>query len=271
MRQGHDAEPLEALGGLVLGCTNGHRFDANRHGFLNLLDASNGITGDSRELLEARSRFLGAGHFEPIVDAIAAALPTARPLSILDSGAGTGYYLRTVLSRSPGSLDALGAHCLVTDASAAAVAMSVTATGSPGLVADVWRPSPVRDSRADAILCVFAPRNPLEFARVLREGGRLVVVTPADAHLSELRAAGLLIGMQEGKRDRLDAAFAPRFELVDRTELTYSIELDSAAAHDLTTMGPSGHHEARGTWGGGEVTVSVECSVFALNSATRSA
>jgi 23S rRNA (guanine745-N1)-methyltransferase len=149
--------------------------------------------------------------------------------------------------------------------------MSVTATGSPGLVADVWRPSPVRDSRADTILCVFAPRNPSEFARVLRDGGRLIVVTPAATHLSELRAAGLLIGMQEGKRARLDTAFAAQFELVDRTELTYSIELDSAAAHALTMMGPSGHHEVRGTWAGGEVTVSVDCSVFELNDATRSA
>jgi 23S rRNA (guanine745-N1)-methyltransferase len=262
----HCAEPLEALDGFVLGCENGHRFDAGKRGYLNLLDPGKGITGDPRELLEARARFLGAGHFEPIADAVAAALPTTTPLSILDSGAGTGYYLRQVLSRSPGPVDALA-----TDASSAAVAMSIAATGSAGLVADVWRPSPVRDSRADVILCVFAPRNPAEFARILRDDGRLIVVTPTGAHLRELREAGLVMGMQDDKRDRLDAAVASQFDLLERTETSYTIDLDAAAARDLTTMGPSGHHDTSGTWPGGAVTVSVDCSVFAVNSATRTA
>jgi 23S rRNA (guanine745-N1)-methyltransferase len=148
--------------------------------------------------------------------------------------------------------------------------MSVAATGAAGLVADVWRPSPVRDARADAILCVFAPRNPSEFARILREEGRLVVVTPRENHLGELRRAGLLIGMQEDKLNRLDAALGEEFELVERSRLTYPIELTSAEAEDLTTMGPSGHH-ATGRGIAGEVTVSVDCSVFALRGATKSA
>ena len=250
----------------MLGCESGHRFDANKRGYLNLIDAGKGIAGDPRELLEARSRFLETGHFLPIADAVANSLPTTSPLSVLDSGAGSGYYLRHVISRSPASVDSLAS-----DASQAAVAMTVAATGSSGLVADVWRPSPVRDSRADAILCVFAPRNPPEFARILRPGGRLVVVTPTEAHLQELRAAGLVIAMQDDKRDRLDAALAPHFDLLDRTALDYTVELDPAVAQDLTAMGPSGHHEPGGVWPGGSVTVSVDCSVFALTGTTVSA
>ena len=188
---------------------------------------------------------------------MAAALPSDRPLAILDSGAGTGYYLRHVLTRSPVAHDALAA-----DASVAAVAMSVAATGSCGLVADVWLPSPVRDARADAILCIFAPRNPAEFARILRPGGTLVVVTPAAEHLAELRAAGLLIGMQHDKLAKLDASFGGHLDLAHRDRLTYEIDLSAAAAADLTTMGPSGHHETSGSWTGGTVTVSVDCSVF---------
>lgn len=242
----------------MLGCPNGHRFDANKHGYLTVLDARKGITGDPRGLLEARARFLSTGHYQPIADAVAAALPRPGPLSVLDSGAGSGYYLRHVLSRSPAPVDALAS-----DASSAAVSMSVAAAGSTGLVADVWLPSPVRDSRADVILCVFAPRNPPEFARILRPDGRLIVVTPNEAHLDELRQAGLLMGIQDAKLERLDAGLGPHVELLDRTETTYPIELDAASAHDLTTMGPSGHHESSGAWTGGSVTVSVTCSVFA--------
>ena len=241
----------------MLGCESGHRFDANRRGFLNALDVTKGITGDPRELLEARARFLGSGHYLRIADAVAASLPSTAPISILDSGSGTGYYLRHALSRSPVSSDGLAA-----DASVAAVTMSVTATGSAGLVADVWRPSPVRDSRADAILCIFAPRNPPEFARILRADGRLIVVTPTQAHLQELRRAGLLMGIQDDKLERLDAALDPFFDLFDRHTVSYGIDLDQTAARDLTTMGPSGHHEPAGIWPGGQVTVSVDCGVY---------
>ena len=253
----HCGQPLAALDDLVLGCPEGHRFDVNKRGYLSVIDAAKGIAGDPRELLEARARFLALGHYTPIADAVAAALPTASPLAILDSGAGTGYYLRQVLSRSPAPHDALAS-----DASPAAVTMSLAATGSAGLVADVWRPSPVRDARADVVLCIFAPRNPAEFARILRPGGLLVIVTPTERHLSELRAAGLLMGMQPAKRERLDAALDPLFLLRQREETRYRIELSPAEAHDLTSMGPSGHHAVAGTWAGGDVTVSVECSVF---------
>ena len=209
-----------------------------------------------------RARFLALGLYTPIADAVAAALPTDRPLAILDSGAGTGYYLQHVLSRAPAPHDSLAV-----DASTAAVAMSVAATGACGLVADVWRSSPVRDARADAILCVFAPRNAAEFARVLRSDGTLVVVTPASDHLAELRDAGLLIGMQSDKLAKLDESLQPHFTLGTRSGLRYEIDLSPAAAADLTGMGPSGHHEAAGPWQGGTATVSVDVSSFTPRSA----
>jgi len=188
---------------------------------------------------------------------VAATLPADRSLAILDSGAGTGYYLQHVLSRSP-----IAQPALAVDASSAAVAMSVASTGSCGLVADVWRPSPVRDARADAILCVFAPRNAAEFNRVLRADGTLVVVTPASDHLAELRAAGLLIGMQPDKLAKLDESVEGHFRLAERMSLRYEIDLSPAVAADLTGMGPSGHHEPTGVWQGGSVTVSVDVSSF---------
>ena len=164
-----------------------------------------------------------------------------------------------MLSHSPVTHDALAS-----DASAAAVSMTIAATGCAGLVADVWQPSPVRSARADVILCVFAPRNPAEFARILRADGALIVVTPARDHLIQLRLAGLIIGMQEDKLAQLDFALGKLFSLHDRARLHYEIELSAAAAADLTGMGPSGHHEAIGQWPGGSATVSVDCSVFAV-------
>jgi 23S rRNA (guanine745-N1)-methyltransferase len=176
---------------------------------------------------------------------------------VVDSGTGSGYYLAQVQSQRSDPV-----HALAVDASQAAVAMSVAATGSSGLVADVWRPSPIRSARADAVLCVFAPRNPAEFARVLRADATLVTVTPASDHLTELRAAGLLLGMQPDKLSKLDNSLDPHFDLAHRTALRYTVKLDADTASDLTSMGPSGHHEITREWPGGSVTVAVDVSTY---------
>ena len=66
-------------------------------------------------------------------------------------------------------------------------------------VCDVWRGLPLADACADVVLDVFAPRNGAEFRRVLRPGGRLVVVTPTPAHLAELVPLLGLIGVDPDK------------------------------------------------------------------------
>jgi len=239
-------------------CSSGHSFDANKRGFLNLVDRSKGIHGDSREILEARDRFLALGHYSPIVDLVEQGLPARDDLQIVDSGCGTGYYAAALGARRPlGGLFEL-------DVSLDAVTLAVRATGAPGVVTDVWRPLPVRSVRADVVLCVFAPRNTDEFARVLRDDGRLVVVTPAAGHLEQLRAQGRVIGMQADKLEHLDAALGTRFALHDRRSTVYDVRLDAAAAADLAGMGPSGHHGAHPRPSDDEttVTVAIDVSVY---------
>jgi 23S rRNA (guanine745-N1)-methyltransferase len=244
------------LGGLVLGCERGHRFDANRRGFLSAIDAGGGIAGDTREILEARARFLDLGHYRPIMDAVAASMPPSPSLRVLDAGSGTGHYLAHVLSAGS---DRTG---LALDASSPAVALSVARADSPGLVADTWKPLPVRSGRADVILCVFAPRNPAEFARILAPNGALVVVTPAQAHLQELRGAGLTIGMQQDKLEALGTALGPHFSLDHTERVSFTMMLDAHSGGTLAFMGPSGHHERAGAWQGGDVTAEVDVTVW---------
>ena len=53
-------------------CGEGHSFDVARQGYLSLL-AGEGTphAGDTAEMVAARERFLGAGHFEPLAEALA--------------------------------------------------------------------------------------------------------------------------------------------------------------------------------------------------------
>jgi 23S rRNA (guanine745-N1)-methyltransferase len=249
-------EALTAIGGLVCGCANGHRFDANKRGYLSLL-ASTRFTGDSPAILDARAAFLALGHYERIADAVANAVPAAAA-SVIDSGCGTGYYLGAVRSTHPG-IDALAL-----DVSPAAVARTVAATGAAGLVADVWSPLPLRDAVTDAITCVFAPRNAPEFARVLTPGGTLVVVTPREEHLQQLRATGRVLQIQQDKLAAVDSALLGQFALSDRAALSYVVSLDVEAQSLVAGMGPAGHHPERATAAAGvlEVTVAVDVSVY---------
>jgi 23S rRNA (guanine745-N1)-methyltransferase len=228
---------LARAGGAVR-CGQGHSFDLARQGYLSLLGGDAVHAGDSADMVAARERFLAAGHFEPLAEALAGALEVAPPLGcIVDLGAGTGWYLARLLDGLP---DARG---LALDVSKPALRRAARAHPRMAAVAcDSWRPLPLGDGVAAAVLNVFAPRNGPEIARVLRPGGVALVVTPAPHHLGELVEPLGLIGVDERKDERLADQLAPRLEVDGRQELEWGLSLDRAAARDLVAMGPSAVH-----------------------------
>jgi 23S rRNA (guanine745-N1)-methyltransferase len=106
----------------------------------------------------------------------------------------------------------------------------------------VWQPFPVRSETVSLILNVFAPRNAPEFRRVLKRDGALVVVTPAQGHLTELvHSVGLLM-VDERKQDRLAATLGSHFTEGHRAEHEISLSLSHADAAALAAMGPAASH-----------------------------
>src|SRR5690554_777972 len=86
-------------------CPNGHNFDVARQGYVHLLPVQNKRSkdpGDSKAMVAARQGFLNAGHYQPVADAVSAAVlkgvPEASALDCLDAGCGEGYYLRQLES-----------------------------------------------------------------------------------------------------------------------------------------------------------------------------
>ena len=207
----HDLEPVTDR---VLGCELGHRFDLSKHHSATLLPPRAPRTiGDDRQMLEARARLLDSGAYSPIADAIIESMRSARsrpPFDtasdvstatasaagaprIVDLGCGTGYYARALASAAPDSA------VLLADRSPDAVRAAMRSVpGSTGVVLDLWRPLPIRDASADVALNVFAPRNPAEFARIVRPGGLLLVVVPTAAHFIELRRLGAALDLGAG-------------------------------------------------------------------------
>lgn len=254
------AEPLGRVDGGQVGCPNGHRFDEAKQGHLTLLPAKRrALTADTPEMVDARLRFLGRGHYAPVERALAAIVADATaPGIVLDVGSGPGTYLAHALRAADGRLgvapDALAPVGrqptrrlgVALDLSAVAIRRAARAHERAGaVVGDVTERLPVVDGAAAVLLDVFAPRNQTEYARVLHADGVLAVVTPRTGHLVELAEA--TISVDPEKERRLHDSLTPSFALWSSEDLTWTMELSAEDVHDVVHMGPSHHHVAADT------------------------
>ncbi|GAA1270683.1 rRNA (guanine-N1)-methyltransferase [Sphaerisporangium rubeum] len=222
------------LAGGTARCLNGHAFDVARQGYVSLRTGSAPAgTADTPAMVEARAAFLGAGHFAPVAARLRELAESAHV--VLDAGAGTGYHLATALRP-----EAAG---IALDISKHALRRAARAHPRIGAaVADVWRPLPVKDARADLLLNVFAPRNGPEFARVLAPGGTLAVVTPTSRHLSPLVGRLGLLSVGEDKERRLGETLSGRFTEAEHMIEEYEISLGHEDVEAAVAMGPSAWH-----------------------------
>ncbi|GAB3565781.1 methyltransferase domain-containing protein [Spelaeicoccus albus] len=241
-----------------LACATGHSFDIARQGYAGLVTGAGSRISDTAAMVGARDEFLTAGHYAPIADAVVNVLREApqpdgvrrKPVDcppdahrgsfVIDLAGGTGYYAARVMEAIPGG------HGLVVDLSKYALRRAARVHGRVAAVAaDVWNSVPVRDGAASAVLSIFGPRNPAEIARVLAPDGVLVVVTPTDRHLSELRSSLGLMAVDSRKAERLAAQLAI-FEAGSAREIEYRVELSHADVFTAAMMGPNAFHRDPG-------------------------
>jgi 23S rRNA (guanine745-N1)-methyltransferase len=242
----------------TLRCSRGHSFDLARQGYADLSAGRLPHVGDSAEMVADRSAFLAAGHYGFIADALAGRTGQATGL-IVDAGTGTGYYLARALAAAPAGTG------LGLDVSKPALRRAARAHERAGAVlADLWRPLPIRDHAAAVILDVFAPRNGPEFRRVLRPDGVLLVVTPAAEHLRELVDAYGLIGVAPDKAVRVGEALDAHLAVESVTPLRRELTLTAAEARTLIGMTPSARHVPVAALPTAAVTVTaaVDLSVY---------
>lgn len=244
----------ENAGALI--CSAGHTANIARQGYVSLLGPHSGThTADSAEMVAARERFLGAGHFRPVADAIGEAVDRALdPRSdraggtvpdgaVIDLGAGTGYYLAAALGAGdraaepgPGAAGRIG---LAIDNSKFAARRAARCHPRAGaIVADIWDDLPVRTGSAAVVLDVFAPRNGDEIRRILAPGGILAVVTPNADHLHQLGEGFGMISVDPDKEARLEQTLGDLADGLEGRDLEWQMELDRNEVRDLVGMGP---------------------------------
>lgn len=213
-------------------CGQGHAYDRARSGYVNLAPHAR-RRGDTRAMVEARERFLEAGHYDALAERVAEVSGPAE--AAVELGCGTGHHLARVSAAAAVAFD------LSKPAAAIAARRHPDWTVA---VADVQDEIPLPDASADIVLSVFSPRPANEIARVTRPGGRFVAAFANPGHLAALRSALGLLDVEERKLARLEGALGAAFALDATERVSYEIELSEDEARLAVLMGPNAWHGA---------------------------
>lgn len=218
-------------------CAHGHRFDRARQGYLNLLPVQHKKSrapGDNSAMVEARRRFLDAGHYAPLARRLAELAAERSPSRWLDIGCGEGYYSAQLAEALP------NADGYALDISREAVKRACRrAPQLTWLVASMAR-IPLADASCDLLASVFSPLDWQEALRLLRPGGGLLRMGPTREHLLELRSR-LYDEVRDYDDEKHLALIPPGMQLVHSETLSYPLRLESAEARaDLLAMTPHG-------------------------------
>lgn len=175
-------------------CKNGHSFDIARKGHVNLLTTAKHnpkTAGDNADMVKARTEFLDKGYYLPLAEKLrevtGEVLKSEKSPVIIDSGCGEGFYTAELSKLENASIYGIDiskhavAHCMTRVHLAGITNCHFAAASSFDL--------PFADKCADAVISVFAPVCNDEYARVLKKGSALIVVSPSPRHLFELKAA----------------------------------------------------------------------------------
>ena len=186
-------------------CEKGHAFDIAKTGYVNLLPPGkekNARTGDEKIMVKARVDFLAKDFYASISDKTAEVL---RPYlteggAFADLGCGEGYHTCRIAEKVELPITAFGfdaSKYAAEYASKRSKAMGYLPKEGVGAENDspveaYFFPAnlfhlPLSDHTLDAAVSMFAPIAGEETHRILKPGGKLIVVSSGREHLLELR------------------------------------------------------------------------------------
>jgi 23S rRNA (guanine745-N1)-methyltransferase len=160
-------------------CPLNHNFDKAKQGYVNLLMSNKqGTHGDDRLMVEAREDFLEKGYYSQMRNAVNDIVGKGH--TILDAGCGEGYYTSAFCeSNTVFGID------ISKEALKKASRKCKKASFAVASIYDL----PIANECLDVVINIFAPDSQAEYLRTLKNGGRLITVTPMENHLMELKKA----------------------------------------------------------------------------------
>ncbi|MCQ2419029.1 MAG: methyltransferase domain-containing protein [Clostridia bacterium] len=218
-----------------LRCENGHSFDVARQGYVNLLPVEQKHSlhpGDTREMVAARRRFLSAGYYAPIAEAVCGLIKAYAPeaTALLDVGCGEGYYTRAIADSLPDP-ERWGM-----DISKDAVRYCAGQDKQGHFFVGTASHLPFEDGSFSVLLSMFALTLPEEFARVLEPNGIFIQVLAGEDHLPALKS---IIYPRLHYKEKVSHPELPGFRRIAEKTLEFSFELTNPEhVQDLLSMTP---------------------------------
>lgn len=211
-----------------LKCDSGHTYDISSCGYVNLLPPhkQGTVPGDNKEMVQARRAFLNNGYYKPLANKLSEVIKLISPKIIADIGCGEGYYTSKVTDFSDCKIIGF-------DISKFALAYAAKAYKNVSFCVANLHNLPLEDAFCDAILCCFCAYDEIEFARILRNNGKFVLVTPGKRHLFGLKS----VLYEEPYENDVETEFE-NFELCDTYEVSYEISVPHEDIWNLFSMTP---------------------------------
>jgi 23S rRNA (guanine745-N1)-methyltransferase len=243
-------------------CKNSHVFDIARQGYVNLLPVQHKRTkhpGDSKAMVLARTHFLNSGIYEAIAnklnDLVHTQIADAKEICFLDAGCGEGYYFDALLNYLR---EKKGTHDLSfvgLDISKEAIVQASKRNKQISWVVGTNRKPPVAEKSIDIILCLFGFLSEPGFKKVLKPGGKIIVVDPGPEHLKELRE---IIYPEIKKSDQAGSLQTEKtgFSLINSEALQFKVNItNNEQINNLLIMTP---HFYRASKQGREVACNLQ-------------
>lgn len=245
-----------------LRCEHGHTFDIARQGYVNLLPVQHKRSrqpGDSKEMVAARTRFLDSGVYGPVARQLAAItlaqITGSGQTCLMDAGCGEGYYTSIIFNYLGDKGCCSDLSCIGLDISRPAILEAAKRNKQIAWVVGTNRQPPVIPASVDIILCVFGFQSFEGFSKILKPGGRVILVEPGPDHLKELREVIYRDVKKSGLQD-LSSARAAGFSLRKEQPLQFrTADLSKQQIADLLAMTP---HFYRASKAGREAAARLE-------------
>lgn len=213
-------------------CEQGHSYDVAKQGYVNLHVVQHKHSknpGDTPESVDARRAFLQSGYYQPLQQAVVDLLKQLNVKAILDIGCGEGYYTSV--------MQQVVEHCVGVDIAKTAVQRAAKLNPKVTWVVGTGATLPVLDHSMDACTSLFSPIPQAEIARVLKDKGYLIVVTPASEHLYAMREA-LFEQVNPHTPEKFVEQLQDLFELKQEQIIDAPFVLDRQALKNLIAMTP---------------------------------
>ena len=225
-------------------CVNGHSFDIAKQGYVNLLPVQHKKSknpGDSKAMVQARTRFLDAGFYLPISallsEIIFQQLDINSDNCIFDAGCGEGYYLQQVIAAALDTNSKFHFSFIGMDISKPAVLTASKRNKQASWIVGTNSQPPFINDSVDLIFSVFGFHSFIGFKNILKPESKLILVEPGKKHLHELRD---IIYTEPSSEKSVSASSDEKdYRLIDTKTLEFKIHLNNnPQILDLLSMTP---------------------------------